>query len=56
MNILYENNIEIVFKHVHGHADTKVKNELNVYQKGNIIADKLANIANDAKNLALRIV
>jgi ribonuclease HI len=56
MYILYENNIEIVFKHVHGHADTKVKTELNIYQKGNINADKLANIANNGKNLALRIV
>ncbi len=56
MNILSENNIEIEFKHVHGHSDTKVKTELNIYQKGNVMADKLANIANDAKNLALRIV
>ena len=57
MHILSENNIEIVFKHIGGHADTKVKNvELNIYQKGNIMADKLANFANAAKNLALRIV
>lgn len=56
MNILSENNIEIVFKHIHGHSDKDKNIELNIYQKGNVMADKLANIANDGKNLALRIV
>jgi ribonuclease HI len=56
MHILSENNIEIVFKHIHGHADKDKKAELNIYQKGNVMSDKLANIANDSKNLALRIV
>jgi ribonuclease HI len=56
MHILSENNIEIVFKHIHGHSDKDKNIELNIYQKGNVMADKLANIANGGKNLALRIV
>lgn len=56
MNILYDNNIEIVFKHIHGHADKKKDIELNFYQKGNVMADKLANIANNKKDLSLHII
>lgn len=56
MNILSENNIKIEFKHIHGHSDKNKNTELNIYQRGNIMSDRLANIANDAKNLALRIV
>lgn len=56
MNILSENNIEIVFKHIHGHSDKDKKAKLNIYQKGNVMSDKLANFANDAKDLTLRII
>ena len=56
MNILYENNTEIVFKHVYGHADKDKTIKLNIYQRRNIMADKLANFANSGKNLALRII
>lgn len=56
MHILSENNIEIIFKHIHGHSDKDKNVELNIYQRGNVMADKLANIANGGKNLNLRIV
>ena len=56
MHVLSENNIEIVFKHIHGHSDKDKNVELNIYQRGNVMADKLANIANGGKNLNLRIV
>jgi ribonuclease HI len=59
MNLLLDNNIFIEFKFVRGHADKLLNNENNlknnnenkvkysIFQKGNIIADKLANIAKD---------
>ena len=56
MQILSEKNIEIEFKHVRGHSDKDKNAILNIYQRGNIMADKLANIANSKSNLSLRII
>lgn len=57
MNLLIENNIQIVFKHIKGHSDTKLKNEdLNLYQRGNVMADKLANISHESNSLQIRII
>lgn len=57
MNILYENNINIIFKHIKGHSDKKVKAEdLNMYQRGNILADKLANYGNQLSNNDIKII
>lgn len=56
MNILYNNGIEIEFQHVKGHADRNKNDELNFYQKGNVMSDKLANLANKLKDLKLKVV
>lgn len=56
LNELLDNNIIIHFKFVRGHADTKNKDEkYTIYQKGNIIADKLANIAKENSNNNVKI-
>lgn len=49
-----ENNIHIFFQHIEGHQDKK-GGELNIYHKGNIIADKLATHASggEENNLIL---
>lgn len=57
--ILFQNKIIIDFKFVRGHAD-KVKSDNEVikyslFQKGNIIADKLANIAKENTNNDIKI-
>ncbi len=57
LNILIENNIQIVFKHIKGHSDSKIKKEdLNLYQRGNVMADKLATISHESTSLQLRII
>lgn len=56
MNILYNNGIEIVFQHVNGHADKDKDKELNFYERGNVMSDKLANLGNKNKDLLLKIV
>ena len=56
MKILNDNNVEINFKHVKGHSDKIKGAELNIYQKGNIISDKLANFGNKNKDLLLKII
>jgi ribonuclease HI len=57
MNILIENNIQIVFKHIKGHSDTNTKKEdLNIYQRGNVMADKLANLSHESTSLGVRII
>ena len=56
MHNLYDNGIEIVFQHVNGHADKNKEKELNFYEKGNIMADKLANLGHKNKDLLLKIV
>lgn len=54
---LLDNNIIIHFKFVRGHADSKKNNneKYTIYQKGNIIADKLANIAKENSNNNVKI-
>lgn len=43
LSLYSDNNIKLCFQHVEGHKDKKEKEEnLNVYYKGNILADKLA--------------
>jgi ribonuclease HI len=56
MNILYNNQIEIVFQHIHGHADKNKNNTLNFYERGNVAADTLANMANKLKNNKVKII
>lgn len=56
MHILYENNIEILFQHVHGHSDKDKSKQLNFYERGNVFVDQLANMANKLKDLKLKIV
>ena len=53
---LYNNGIEIVFQHINGHADKNKEKELNFYERGNIMADKLANLGHKNKDLLLKIV
>jgi len=56
LTILLNNNIIIHFKFVRGHSDKKNKdNKYTIYQKGNIIADKLANIAKENSNYNVKI-
>lgn len=51
MNELLNNGHVIHFKFIRGHADKNKSDKLfNIYQKGNIIADKLANIAKENIN------
>ena len=56
MNILYNNGIEIEFRHVKGHSDKDKNAELNFYQKGNVMSDRLANMSNKLKDLKLKVV
>jgi ribonuclease HI len=56
LNLLNKNQINISFMHVKGHADKKIKDQkLNKYQKGNIIADALANLAKKNETLEVKI-
>jgi ribonuclease HI len=59
LNLLLDNNIITEFKFVRGHADKfkqkNYDNKFNLFQKGNIIADKLANIAKDNTNYDIKI-
>lgn len=54
--ILNSNNILIKFKFIRGHSDKKnTIDKLNLFQKGNIMADKLANIGKENKDLNIKI-
>jgi len=56
LNELLDNNIIIHFKFIRGHSDKNNKdNKFSIYQKGNIIADKLANIAKENINNNVKI-
>jgi hypothetical protein len=58
LNLLLDNNIIISFKFVRGHADknnSKENKKFNIFQKGNIIADKLANIAKENTSYEIKI-
>ncbi len=61
LNLLYDHNIIIHFKFIKAHADKNQTNENNekikytFYQKGNIMADKLANIAKENINYNVKI-
>lgn len=58
LTLLAENNIIIEFKFVRGHSDKDAKQKkqkLNLFQKGNVIADKLANLAKENINYNVKI-
>lgn len=55
LNSLLDKNIIIDFKFVRGHSDKIKTNKLNIYQKGNVMADKLANIAKENANYDVKI-
>jgi ribonuclease HI len=57
LNALFDNKIIIHFQFVRGHADTKKNKDskYTIYQKGNIMADKLANIAKENSNNNVKI-
>lgn len=58
LTLLVENNIIIEFKFVRGHSDKDAKQKkqkLNLFQKGNVIADKLANLAKENINYNVKI-
>lgn len=57
LNSLFDNKIIIHFQFVRGHADTKKNKDskYTIYQKGNIMADKLANIAKENSNNNVKI-
>lgn len=56
LNELLDNDIIIHFKFIRGHSDKNNKdNKFSIYQKGNIIADKLANIAKENINNNVKI-
>jgi hypothetical protein len=54
--LLNTNNILIDFKFIRGHADKNKNEELDIYQKGNIIADKLANIGKESLDLNIKLI
>ena len=54
--ILIQNNIIILFKFIRGHSDKNNKDDkFTIYQMGNIIADKLANIAKENNTNQIKI-
>jgi ribonuclease HI len=56
LNELLDNKTIIHFKFVRGHSDKNNKEKkYNIYQKGNVIADKLANIAKENVNYNIKI-
>jgi ribonuclease HI len=58
LTLLAEKNIIIEFKFVRGHSDKDAKQKkqkLNLFQKGNVIADKLANLAKENINYNVKI-
>lgn len=55
MTILINNNIFIKFQFVRGHSDKNKKNKFTIFEKGNIIADKLANIAKNNNDFLVKI-
>ncbi len=54
--LLNTNNILIDFKFIKGHADKNKNEELDIYQKGNIMADKLANIGKESLDLNVKLI
>ena len=55
LNILYKNNILIDFKFIRAHSDKNKTTKLNLFQKGNVMADKLANIAKENTTYNVKI-
>lgn len=55
LTILFDKNILIDFKFVRGHSDKDKTKKLDIFQKGNVMADKLANIAKDNNNYNVKI-
>jgi len=53
--MLNNNNILIDFKFIRGHADKNKNEQLDIYQKGNIMADKLANKGKERLDLNISI-
>ena len=56
LNLLNDNNILIDFKFIRGHADKNKNQQLDIYQKGNIMADKLANIGKERSDLNIKLI
>ena len=57
LNLLNNENILIDFKFIRGHSDKNNSNEtLNIYQKGNIMADKLANIGKENFDINIKLI
>lgn len=55
LHLLNNNNILIDFKFIRGHADKNKNEQLDIYQKGNIMADKLANKGKERLDLNISI-
>jgi ribonuclease HI len=57
LSLLNNNKILINFQFVRGHADKKNNNNtLDIFQKGNIMADKLANIGKENTDLSVKLI
>lgn len=56
LNLLNDNNILIDFKFIRGHADKNKNEQLDIYQKGNVMADKLANIGKERSDLNIKLI
>lgn len=55
LHILLNHNVFIDFQFVRGHADKNKSSKLTFFQKGNVIADKLANLAKNNNNYNVKI-
>ncbi len=55
LHILLNNNIAIDFQFVRGHSDKNNNNKLTFFQQGNVMADKLANLAKNNNNFNIKI-
>lgn len=57
LNILIDNDIMVEFKFIRSHSDDKIeKDKLTIEQKGNILADKLASVAQDNSNYDIKLI
>lgn len=57
LHLLNNEKILIDFKFVRGHSDkNNNNNSLNIYQKGNVMADKLANIGKENLDIVIKLI
>jgi len=57
LSLLNNNKILVDFQFVRGHSDKKTNvNNLDVFQKGNVMADKLANIGKESTELSIKLL